>query len=199
MNHPDSSTSPVETNSTTQIVALTQRWIERAVIGLQLCPFARTPYVQKRIRFRVSEACDTDRLLEDLRDELQSLQGTTLETCETTLLIHPHVLDDFFDYNDFVEIANGVVKSLDLEGELQIAGFHPEYQFADTAADAIENFTNRSPYPMLHLLRESSITQAIESMPDTDRIYLRNIDTLRALGHDGWQALWDDKNTSAKL
>ena len=174
------------------IIAATQRWIERAVIGLNLCPFARAPFIQQRICLRVSQARSTDVLVIDLAHELQTLQSTDAQICETTLLIHPFVLTDFFDYNDFLDVADGILRSLKLQGHTQIASFHPDYRFADTDADAVENCSNRSPYPILHLLREASVTHATESMADTDNIYRRNIETLRALGSDGWRALWRD-------
>jgi hypothetical protein len=183
-----------QTDADAVSVAATQRWIERAVIGLNLCPFARAPFVQQRIRFRVSHARDTDALVIDLRDELQTLQSTDAQICETTLLIHPFVLTDFLDYNDFLDIADGILRSMKMQGELQIASFHPDYRFADTDADAVENCSNRSPYPILHLLREASVTHAAASMADTDNIYRRNIATLRALGIEGWSALWRDND-----
>ncbi|HEV7490299.1 MAG TPA: DUF1415 domain-containing protein [Rhodanobacteraceae bacterium] len=174
------------------VLAATQRWVERAVIGLNLCPFARAPFVQKRLHFRVSRARSEEALLDDLRDELVALHEADPLMRETTLLIHPEVLTDFLAYNDFLDAADAAVLALGLEGELQVASFHPDYRFADTAADAIENCTNRSPYPTLHLLRESSIDRAIETMIDTDDIYRRNIETLRRLGAGGWRALLHD-------
>jgi hypothetical protein len=167
----------------------TRRWVERAVVGLNLCPFARAPFVQGRIRYAVSHARDTDALLDDLCGELQSLAAADPADCETTLLIHPHVLGDFLDYNDFLDSADAAVETLKLDGVLQVASFHPHYQFADSAPDDIENATNRSPYPTLHLLREASVERAAEAMTDPDEIYRRNIDTLRELGRAGWDAL----------
>ena len=172
------------------IIAATQRWLERAVIGLNLCPFARAPFVQQRIRFRVSLARSTDALVIDLAQELQTLQSIDAQICETTLLIHPFVLTDFSDYNDFLDVADGILRSLHLQGHTQIASFHPDYRFADADADAVENCSNRSPYPILHLLREASVAHAAASMADTDNIYKRNIETLRSLGSNGWRALW---------
>jgi hypothetical protein len=174
------------------VLAATRRWLERAVIGLNLCPFARAPFVQQRLHFRVSRARSEEALLDDLREELLALHAADPLIRETTLLIHPGVLTDFLDYNDFLDAADAAVLALGLEGELQVASFHPDYRFADTAADAIENCTNRSPYPTLHLLRESSIERAVETIVDTDEIYRRNIDTLRRLGADGWRALMRD-------
>lgn len=176
------------------IVAATQRWVERAVIGLNLCPFARVPFVQQRVRFQVSHARSEDALLADLYEELKTLHAADPQLCETTLLIHPGVLTDFLDYNDFLDAADAVVLALGLEGELQVASFHPDYRFADSAQDAIENCTNRSPYPTLHLLREASIERAVDAIADSDDIYRRNIETMRRLGIDGWNALWRNGN-----
>lgn len=177
------------------VIAQTRTWIERAVIGLNLCPFARAPFTRDRVRLVVSHARDTETLLVDLRKELTFLHQTDPLACETTLLIHPQVLGDFLDFNDFLDDAEEALREADLEGELQIASFHPDYQFADTAADAPENRTNRSPWPTLHLLRESSIDAAVESGIDTDAIYERNIETLRKLGDAGWDALRRDDPT----
>jgi hypothetical protein len=173
-------------------IEATRRWVERAVVGLNLCPFARAPLIQQKIRFAVSHARDTDALLDDLCGELQSLAAADPADCETTLLIHPHVLGDFLDYNDFLDVADAAVETLKLDGVLQVASFHPHYQFADSAPDDIENFSNRSPYPTLHLLREASVERAADAMSDPDEIYRRNMDTLRRLGAEGWQALWLD-------
>ena len=173
-------------------LAATTRWLERAVIGLNLCPFARAPLVRGKLRMRVSHARDTDALLDDLCGELQSLNALTAEECETGLLIHPFVLTDFLDYNDFLDVADAALQTLKLDGVWQIASFHPDYQFADSPPGAIENFSNRSPYPTLHLLREASVARAMESMPDTDSIYRHNIETLQQLGHEKWRKLWID-------
>jgi uncharacterized protein len=178
--------------SNEEVIASTRRWLERSVIGLNLCPFADSVYRGSRVRFRVSEQRTASALLEDLREELNGLQAADPEQCETTLLIHPWVLADFIEYNDFLEVCEATIAELDLEGELQVASFHPQYQFAGTQSEDIENYTNRSPYPMLHLLREASIERAIAAVPDTDEIYRRNIRTLRDLGHAGWQRLWRD-------
>jgi len=161
------------------------------VIGLNLCPFAAGPYRDGRIHFRVSEQRTASGLLEELRKELGDLHSADPLRRETTLLIHPWVLTDFLEYNDFLEACDSTVDALGLEGELQVASFHPQYQFADTQPEDIENFTNRSPYPMLHLLREASVERAIAATGDTEEIYLRNIRTLRELGHLGWQRLWE--------
>jgi hypothetical protein len=140
----------------------------------------------------VSEQRSAAGLLDELRLELQDLHAADTSKLETTLFIHPWVLNDFLEYNDFLEVADALVAELELEGELQVASFHPRYQFAATQSDDIENYTNRSPYPTLHLLREASIERAIAALPDTDEIYRRNIRTLRNLGHEGWRRLWRD-------
>ena len=171
---------------------MTRRWLERSVIGLNLCPFAAGPYRDNRVRFCVSEQRTASGLLEELRAELIDLHAADPRCRETTLLIHPWVLGDFAEYNDFLEVCEGTVAELGLEGELQVASFHPQYQFADTQPEDIENFTNRSPYPMLHLLREASVERAVAAAGDPEEIYRRNIRTLRALGHSGWQRLWRD-------
>lgn len=178
-------------------MARTRQWMERAVIGLNLCPFARAPSVAGRVRFRVSRARDTEALVEELRDELQGLQAADPTECETSLLIVPHLLGDFLDFNDFLDRADAAIDALGLRGELQVASFHPDYQFAGTQADDVENNSNRSPYPTLHLLRESSIERAVEAMPDSADIYRRNMVTLRKLGHAGWASLWRDPGEDA--
>lgn len=172
-----------------QVIADTKAWLEKAVIGLNLCPFAKAVYVKDQVRYVVSHAHNIDVLLEELASELETLAETSPEKIDTTLLIHPYVLNDFLDYNDFLDIADSLVAELDLEGELQVASFHPDYQFADTEADDISNYSNRSPYPTLHLLRESSIERAVEAFPDAGEIYEKNIETLQKLGHEGWNAL----------
>jgi uncharacterized protein len=176
-----------------EIIASTRRWLERSVIGLNLCPFAESVYRGGRVRFCISEHRSASGLLTDLRLELAALHAADPARCETTLLIHPWVLADFREYNEFLGVCEATVAELDLEGELQVASFHPRYQFAGTQAEDIENCTNRSPYPMLHLLREASIERAIAAVPDTDEIYRRNIRTLKALGQEGWQRLWRDE------
>jgi uncharacterized protein len=175
-----------------EIISVTRRWVERSVIGLNLCPFAENPYRGNRVCFTVSAQRSAAGLIEDLRAELLALAGADAGDRETTLLIHPWVLADFTEYNDFLGICDSVVAALNLEGELQVASFHPQYQFAGSRPDDIENYTNRSPYPMLHLLREASVERAVAAVGDTDEIYRRNIRTLRALGHGGWQRLWRD-------
>lgn len=175
-----------------EVIAATRTWLERAVIGLQLCPFAASPYRANRVRLCVSAQRSTDGLLDELCRELQSLHDTDPLECETTLLIHPHVLTEFLDYNDFLDVCDAAVAALGLEGELQVASFHPNYQFAGTSEDDITNFTNRSPYPMLHLLREATIARAVATFPRVEEIGSANMETLRRLGHEGWRRLWID-------
>src|SRR6056297_4261470 len=174
-----------------RIVEATRIWLEKAVIGLNLCPFAGVPWRQGRVRMQVSEATSLQQLAEDLADELLALNKTDPAERETTLLIHPHVLGDFLDYNDFLDIADGLLEQLELDGILQLASFHPDYQFADSQPDDPANCTNRSPYPMLHLLREASIEQATANHPAPETIYERNIETMRELGVEGWKKLID--------
>ena len=173
-----------------QAITATRRWLERAVIGLNLCPFAKAVHLKQQIRWVVSAATDTTALRDDLVRELEWLRATPAEQTDTTLLIHPFVLGDFADYNDFLDVADAAIADLGLEGELQLASFHPDYQFAGTPADAIDNYSNRAPFPTLHLLRESSIEKAVAAFPDAADIYERNIDTLQRLGHAGWARLW---------
>ena len=169
------------------VIQATRQWVEKVVVDLNLCPFARRELVNERVRFAVTEARTPDTLLEDLQRELLKLADD--HSIETTLLIHPGVLQDFHDYNDVLAMADGLVEMLDLEGVFQVASFHPDYQFADTAADAAENYTNRSPCPMLHLLREASLERAIAAYPDTDAIPQRNIERVEALGQTAMKAL----------
>jgi len=172
------------------VIAATRRWIERAVIGLNLCPFARTAFETDGIRYAVSAARDVDSLVADLDVELRRLHDAETTECETTLLIHPHVLQDFLDYNDFLDVADATLDALDLGDAIQIASFHPSYQFAETSPDDVENYTNRSPFPMLHLLRQASVDRAVAAFPDTAAIYRSNVATLRRLGAEGWRKLW---------
>ncbi|MGZ3236481.1 MAG: DUF1415 domain-containing protein [Burkholderiaceae bacterium] len=187
-----------------EILSTTKAWLEKAVIGLNLCPFAKAVHVKDQIRYAISEAQTPEALLSELIDELKLLNESDSAEVETTLLIHPHALTDFLDYNDFLEVADAALDDLDLVGIIQIASFHPQYQFAGTSADDIDNFTNRSPYPILHLLREASIERAVEAFPDASQIFDKNIETLRRIGHQGWDALnisntvADSKNICAK-
>jgi uncharacterized protein len=177
----------------TAVVAATRRWLERAVIGLNLCPFAKAVHVKHQIRYAVTTAQNAEELRTELRHELEMLVRADPETIETTLLIHPRAMADFIEYHRFLKDADAAVRKLGLDGVVQIASFHPDYEFAGSMRDDIENFTNRSPYAMLHLLRESSIDRAVAAFPDAADIYERNIETLRALGHEGWRRLWEGK------
>ena len=168
------------------VVATTRAWLERAVIGLNLCPFAKAVHIGNRVRYRVSHARDTEALLADLASELQALHAADPQMCETTLLVHPWVLNDFRDYNDFLDVADAAVDALGLTEEIQVASFHPRYQFADTQPEDMGNYSNRSPFPTLHLLRQASVDAAVAAFPDAGAIYERNIATLERLGHDGW-------------
>lgn len=172
-----------------QIIAATQKWLEKAVIGLNLCPFAKAVHVKQQVRFVVSSATTPEQLLEQLMNELQLLSDTPAEQTDTTLLIHPFVLTDFLDYNEFLDVADAAVEDMQLDGELQVASFHPDYQFAETDQNDIGNFTNRSPYPILHLLREDSIERAVEAFPEASDIFDKNIETMEKLGHEGWDEL----------
>ena len=153
------------------IVAATRRWLERAVIGLNLCPFAKSVHIKDQVRYVVSSARTPEALLEQFMDELQLLSDTPPEQVDTTLLIHPFVLGDFLDYNEFLDVADAAIEDMSLDGELQVASFHPEYQFADTDKNDISNYTNRAPYPILQLLREDSIARAVEAFPDAAEIF----------------------------
>ena len=177
------------TPATPDPIAATRKWIERAVIGLNLCPFAKAVYVKDQVRLVLSDASTTEALLEQLAEELLLLRDTPTEQIDTTLIVHPNVLTDFLDYNDFLDNADAAVEALDLQGVLQVASFHPEYQFAGAAVDEIANCTNRSPFPTLHLLREHSVERAVAAFPNPDVIVERNIDTLQRLGRDGWERL----------
>lgn len=170
-------------------IEATRRWLERAVIGLNLCPFAKAVVARDQVRFVLSDATTTDALLATLGEELLRLRDTPATQLDTTLVVHPQVLGDFLDYNDFLDAADALVEELGLEGVLQVASFHPHYQFAGTSPDDVENHTNRSPHPTLHLLREDSVSRAVEAYAEPDAIIDRNIETLRRLGVDGWHEL----------
>ena len=178
----------VATPSATAIAATTT-WLERAVIGLNLCPFAKAVHVKRQIRYVVSMATTPEALADELVRELEYLAEANAEVVDTTLLIHPNVLQDFLDFNDFLEVADGIVEELELDGILQVASFHPQFQFENTELDDITNYSNRSPYPTLHLLREDSVERAVAAFPEELEIASANIATLEKLGHDGWKAL----------
>lgn len=175
--------------SVEQAIVATRTWLEKAVIGLNLCPFAKAVHVKNQIRYTVSAARTPEQLQSDLTSELLALNAANPEEIDTTLLIHPHVLHDFLDFNDFLEVADATVTDLGLAGLIQVASFHPCYQFADAASEDISNFTNRSPYPVLHLLREASVERAVTAFPDAAEIFERNIETMQRLGRAGWEQL----------
>ena len=168
----------------------TTAWLEKAVIGLNLCPFAKAVHGKGQIRWVLSDATDPVALLELLVHELQHLAAADPEAVDTTLIVHPQVLQDFLDFNDFLGVADEALEEMGLIGALQIASFHPQFQFAGTAADDITNATNRSPHPTLHLLREDSVERAVAAFPEADAIFERNIETLRRLGPEGWSMLF---------
>ena len=172
-----------------QVLEKTRAWLEKAVIGLNLCPFAKAVYVKNQVRMVVSKARHADDLLEELDRELDLLVATPAEEIDTTLLIHPTLFEDFLDFNDFLEVADGVVDEHELEGVIQLASFHPQFQFDGTVPDDISNYTNRAPFAILHLLREESVDKAVEAFPEADAIFEQNIATLEKLGHRGWKAL----------
>ena len=175
------------------VIAETVNWVEKAVIGLNLCPFAKAVHVKQQIRYVVCDADTPEALLEKLMEELEYLAEADPEKVDTTMIIHPNVLADFEDYNEFLDVADAALEDVDLDGILQVASFHPDYQFADTHKNDIENYTNRSPYPSLHLLREESVERAVEAFPEAADIFEKNMDTLRTLGHDGWDKLMQVK------
>ena len=170
-----------------KIIKAVQLWVERLVVGLNLCPFAKRELIKNRVRFSVSPATSEQQLLEDLQIELQKLSSD--DDIETTLLIHPDVLQDFYTYNQFLDLADALLEQLQLDGVYQIASFHPDYQFGGTEIDDVENYTNRAPYPMLHLIREQSLERAIASYPHVEEIPQRNIELLESMGRDKIQAL----------
>ena len=171
----------------TDIIDATRRWVEQVVVAFNLCPFAKRELVKERVRFVVSKAVDEATLLDELAHELALLNVD--DSIETTLLIHPQVLQDFYQYNDFLEAADELLVDMDLEGVYQVASFHPDYQFGGTEPDDAENYTNRSPYPMLHLLREDSLSDAIDNYPEVDLIPERNIECMNGQGVEKLRAL----------
>ena len=185
---PAGSPEPMEPTAES-VMRDTRNWLERAVIGLNLCPFAKSVHVKGLVHYAVSEATDPRQLLADLGTELDALVALDAQARETTLLVAPLCLDDFLEFNDFLGRGERLVRKRGLEGVIQLASFHPGYQFEGTQPGDIENFTNRSPYPTLHLLREESIERAVAAFPDAEAIYEANIETMRRLGPDGWAAL----------
>lgn len=182
-----------------EVIDSTQRWLTRAVIGLNLCPFAKAVHAKGQVRYVVSHAETPEALLADLAGELALLHTSDPREIDTTLLLHPRVLADFHDYNAFLDEADAAVDALGLTGEIQVASFHPDYVFADADLDDASNCTNRSPFPLLHLLREDSVARAVEAYPDPDAIVARNIERLEALGADGYRALLDAPEAPPRL
>lgn len=193
----DTVAAPADAVDDDRVLAATRAWLERAVIGLNLCPFARAVYTSGRIRFRVSHARSADALLADLADELRLLAATDPDVTDTTLLVHPYVLSDFLDYNDFLDVVDAALEALELGDTLQVASFHPQYQFADTEPDDISNYTNRAPFPTLHLLRQASVERAVAAIPEPASIFDANIKAMRALGPEGWRRLMADDAATA--
>jgi hypothetical protein len=183
--------------TSTNVVAITRAWLEQVVIGLNLCPFAQSVHQQQRIDYQVSVATDEIALMNDLIEAIEILLNTDPEIIDTTLLIHPWALQDFGDYNEFIGWTTEFLSESGLEHQIQIASFHPEYQFADTTADDITNNTNRSPFPTLHILRESSVDEALTLLPDAAQQVEKNLDTLRNLGKEGWDTLIRQVDASA--
>ena len=171
------------------VISQTRTWLEEAVIGLNLCPFAKAVHVKGQVRYVVSEATDVEALQQALAEQLQDLAAADPAQVDTTLLIHPNVLQDFEDFNQFLGLAEEMVEALGLDGVLQVASFHPQFQFAGTSPDDVSNATNRAPNPTLHLLREESIDRAVEAFPEAETIYEANIETLERLGPEGWATL----------
>lgn len=181
---------PCAEDAAEPILSATRLWLERAVIGLNLCPFAKSVFVKKQIRYALSAAMTADELLAELENELALLSATDPAQLDTTLLIHPQVMNDFLDYHFFLAEAEALLRNNGYDGVFQIASLHPQYEFAGSEPDDVANYTNRAPYPMLHLLRESSIDRAVAAFPDAADIFERNIETMEKLGHEGWRKLW---------
>lgn len=178
-----------ETAGADEIAAVTQRWVERVVIGLNLCPFAKAVHAKRQVRYAVTAAMNADDLLAELEHEVDLLMRADPVELETTLLIHPLAMADFIDYHFFLDEVDAALQRLEVTGILQVAGFHPDYLFANSEQDDMANFTNRSPHPILHLLRESSVERAVAAFPDAAEIFEANIRTLRSLGYEGWKKL----------
>jgi uncharacterized protein len=190
---PEALFPPADPVAAADVARATRLWLERAVIGLNLCPFAKAVYVKQQIRFAVTGARTADELLGELESELLALVRADPQATDTTLLIHPCAMPAFLDFHFFLAEANAALMRLELAGTVQIAGFHPQFEFAGSRPGDIENCTNRSPYPMLHLLREDSVSRAVAAYPDASAIFERNMHALRRLGHEGWQRLWQDR------
>ncbi len=181
---------PYAADGTEPILSATRQWLERAVIGLNLCPSANSVFVKKQVRYALTAAATADELLAELDKELALLADTDPAQLDTTLLIHPQVMTDFLDYHFFLAEAAALLRNNGYDGVFQIASLHPQYEFAGSEPDDVANYTNRAPYPMLHLLRESSIDRAVAAFPDAADIFERNIETMEKLGHEGWRKLW---------
>ena len=177
----------------------TRRWLHRAVIGLNLCPFAKSVDVKGQVHYAVTRSVGFKDLLADLKNELHALADTDEAARDTTLFIVPDGLQEFLEFNDFLAQANRLLAKMDFEGAFQIASLHPQYQFADAPVDAVPNFTNRSPYPTLHLLREASIDRAVKAFPHAEAIFETNMRTMERIGHDGWQALGVGASVRGKI
>jgi uncharacterized protein len=182
-------TAPNSLEVESQVILDTVRWLERAVIGLNLCPFAKAVHVKQQIHYAVCQSAHASEVLQCLHQELLTLANTPPEVRDTTLLMLPFGLEDFLDFNDFLNDAERVLVDAELDGVIQIASFHPAYQFADAQAGDVSNCTNRSPYPTLHLIREASIDRAVQAFANAHDIYEKNIETLSAMGQPGWSAL----------
>lgn len=178
-----------------QALEQTVEWLEKAVIGLNFCPFAKAVHVKRQIRYRFSDAETVEHLATHLIEELYYLNKSDAAEVDTTLLVHPFVLNDFMDYNDFLGVADEIIQQCGMQGLIQVASFHPQYCFSGSSANEISNFTNRSPFPILHLLRESSVSRAVDGYPDTDNISRQNIEKLNAMGLKGWNALWSKSDS----
>lgn len=182
-----------------QVIEDTRRWLQRAVIGLNLCPFAKSVDVKGQVHYAVTRSVGFKDLLADLKIELNALVAHTDAARDTTLFIAPDGLQDFLEFNDFLSQANRLLVKMGFDGVFQIASLHPQYQFADAPVDAITNFTNRSPYPTLHLLREASIDRAVKAFPHAEAIFEANMRTMERIGHEGWTALGVDASPRGKI
>ncbi len=189
--HPVPTLTPWENPAeASEILEKTREWLEKAVIGLNLCPFAKSVYVKKQVRYALTATNTADGLLAEIEAEFQRLIDSDPKQLDTTLLVHPKAMVDFLDYHFFLAEVDALIRRLDYEGVFQVASLHPDYEFTGSDPDDITNYTNRSPYPMLHLLRETSIDRAVAAYPDADAIYERNIETLQQMGHAGWNEIW---------
>lgn len=182
-----------------QVIAETRAWVDRAVIGLNLCPFAKAVQAKGQIRYVVSDAANVDELFDALCAEMHQLVAADAAQIDTTMLMHPQVLADFLDFNDFLDIADEALEELGYDGILQVASFHPRFQFEGTHADDVTNATNRAPYQTLHLLREESVDRAVAAFPEAETIYEKNMRTLEALGAEGWAKLMAQCRSDAEI